>query len=51
MMLTAPLALCAEKIHFVTDQAQKVNDWPKQRPLTGVEKTPVLDIMETNGLF
>ena len=23
-----PIALCAEKAHFVTDKAQKVNDWP-----------------------
>ncbi|MCR5369242.1 MAG: haloacid dehalogenase-like hydrolase [Clostridium sp.] len=23
-----PIALCAEKAHFVTEKAQKVNDWP-----------------------
>ena len=29
-----PLALCAEKAYFVTDRAQKVNDWPKLDPET-----------------
>lgn len=29
-----PLALCAEKAHFVTDKARKVGDWPHLDPET-----------------
>ena len=33
-LVDTPIALCAEKAHFITNRAQKVNDWPELDEIT-----------------
>ena len=39
-----PMALCAEKAHFVTNNAQKVEDWPHLDAKTLKEVHKKIDI-------